>query len=244
MGTKKQVAANRRNSQDSKGPVTPEGKIVSSANSTKHGLLARNAIVLPTEDPSALDQLRENMRAQLQPAGELEEALVERMVVALWKLQRLGVLETGVLTSEYCELMEKQANERASSYAIRKGGMVPEISDDELYGKSEILDQENYDREMRQADKFKSLRQSQGPTLGLAFVRTINGADALSKLNRYHVTIERSFYLALHELQRVQAARRQGRLVEAPTAVDVTVLGEPVLQQNAALEMPSGQSSD
>ena len=122
--------------------------------------------------------------------------------------------------------------------------MVPDYSDDELYGKPKILDPENYDREMGQAEKFELLRKSPGPTLGLAFVRTVNGADALSKLNRYHVTFERSFYLALHELQRVQAARRQGRLVEAPTAVDVTVLGEPGPQQDTAVEIPSAPSSD
>jgi hypothetical protein len=39
-------------------------------------------------------------------------------------------------------------------------------------------------------------------------------------LSRYEVTLERSLYKALHELQRLQAAR-QGQAVPLPEAVDV-----------------------
>ncbi len=41
-------------------------------------------------------------------------------------------------------------------------------------------------------------------------------------LSRYEVTLERSFYKALHELQRLQAAR-EGQAVPLPEAVDVAV---------------------
>jgi hypothetical protein len=58
--------------------------------------------------------------------------------------------------------------------------------------------------------------------LAVAFVRVANGADALSKLSRYEVSIERSFYNALHELQRLQAARA-GQRVAPPVAIDVNV---------------------
>src|SRR5262245_502506 len=46
--------------------------------------------------------------------------------------------------------------------------------------------------------------------------------DKMSVLSRYEVTLERSLYKALHELQRLQAAR-DGRLIPLPEVVDVEV---------------------
>ena len=48
------------------------------------------------------------------------------------------------------------------------------------------------------------------------------GLDAVSKLNRYEVMIERGMYRALHELQRLQAARR-GENVQPPAVLDIDV---------------------
>jgi hypothetical protein len=61
--------------------------------------------------------------------------------------------------------------------------------------------------------------------LGMAFIRDANGANAFSKLSRYETTIERGLYKALHELQRLQAARRAEANVVPPLAVDVDVSG-------------------
>ena len=47
-----------------------------------------------------------------------------------------------------------------------------------------------------------------------------------SKLSRYDVTFERSFYRALHELERVQA-RRNGRQVPPPAVVHIDVAVTP-----------------
>jgi hypothetical protein len=49
--------------------------------------------------------------------------------------------------------------------------------------------------------------------------------DAISKLCRYETAIERSLYRALHELQRLQAAR-QGEKIPAPAVLDVTTDGD------------------
>lgn len=48
------------------------------------------------------------------------------------------------------------------------------------------------------------------------------GREKMGVLSRYEVTLERSFYKALHELQRLQAAR-EGQAVPLPEAVDVEV---------------------
>ena len=49
-----------------------------------------------------------------------------------------------------------------------------------------------------------------------------SGREKMGVLSRYEVTLERSLYKALHELQRRQAAR-EGQAVPLPEAVDVAV---------------------
>ena len=53
----KRKAASRANGAKSTGPKTPETKAASAANAVTHGLTARNAIVLPCENPAAWDAL-------------------------------------------------------------------------------------------------------------------------------------------------------------------------------------------
>jgi hypothetical protein len=61
--------------------------------------------------------------------------------------------------------------------------------------------------------------------LGLSFIRDANNANAFSKLSRYETTLERSLYKALHELQRLQVARRAESSIIPPMAVDVDISG-------------------
>jgi hypothetical protein len=86
-----------------------------------------------------------------------------------------------------------------------------------------------FDWELYSAASDYRLRSQSGTTdtttLGLSFIQDANGANAFSKLSRYEASIERSYYKALHELQRLQAARRADGNVSPPVAVDVEVSG-------------------
>ena len=57
---------------------------------------------------------------------------------------------------------------------------------------------------------MRSEQEAETATLGRTFARAANGANTFSKLSRYDTTIERGLYKALHELQRLQAARGAG----------------------------------
>jgi len=159
------IEANRQNAQRSTGPKTAEGKARVAQNARTHGLFARQSL-LPDEDPQELEDLRESVRADLNPEGTQEECLVELMVDALWRRRRLGRVEAGIYSFQ-------QGNEPTA-------------------------------------------------TLGLKFMR---GAGAFTTLSRYESALERSYYRALHELQRLQEARRGGH-VPTPLALDVTVSGQ------------------
>jgi len=94
MSTESQTNANRKNSQQSTGPRTADGKARSSRNSTVHGLTGKSPI-LPGEDPADLLELAESYRDSLKPNGQVEEDLVERMAIATYRLRRIVRIELG-----------------------------------------------------------------------------------------------------------------------------------------------------
>jgi hypothetical protein len=75
-----------------------------------------------------------------------------------------------------------------------------------------------------EADLFTNL-SSASKNLGAAFMLDSHDTNAFSKLYRYETTIEKGLYKALHELQRLQAARRAESSVPPPAALDIDVSG-------------------
>ena len=80
-------------------------------------------------------------------------------------------------------------------------------------------------QEVDAKQEIEAMQDAETPTLGLTFIRDANEANAFSKLSRYEAAIERSLYKALHELQRLQAARRADGNAPPPVAIDVDISG-------------------
>jgi hypothetical protein len=220
MTSDRKAEANRQNALKSTGPKTLEGKTAVRLNAVKHGLLS-DQVLLPDEDEDALRELSERLRAELQPEGELENLLVDRITAATWRLRRLGRVEAGIFTFElYAELAERAQHE-ANTYT-RTESPVDDFTDMYL-PRTIITDEQKHQEATDKARKLESIRDAETATLGQTFVRDANKANAFSKLSRYETTIERSLYKALHELQRLQAARRAEGNVPPPVAVDVEV---------------------
>ena len=92
-----QIEANRRNALKSTGPQTPEGKVASSMNSLKHGLLARQVVVRGHNLKESREEFEDFYRTyyeHLAPVGPLEEMLAEQIIVAHWRLRRARTAET------------------------------------------------------------------------------------------------------------------------------------------------------
>ncbi|MBV8076546.1 MAG: hypothetical protein JO284_09125, partial [Planctomycetaceae bacterium] len=79
---------NRKNSQQSTGPRTAAGKAKSKLNGLKHGLRAAT-LVLPGEDPEALEHRLDAWTDELDPQTDLERYFVRSAVEASWRLDRV-----------------------------------------------------------------------------------------------------------------------------------------------------------
>jgi hypothetical protein len=216
MGTPLQDDANRRNGRLSKGRKTPGGKAVSAKNALKHGLLSRE-MLLPDEDAGAFAQLGRRLGEALDPVGELELVLTERIIRLVWRLRRLDKIEAGILAWEKAAIMITRAErkkDRARNEAIEDGIVSPRSKD------RPWLEQKRSERY-----QLEDAQETDLATNGVIFLRDAGGTNALSKLSRYETSMERSLFKTLHELQRLQAAR-QGKAVAPPLVLDIDHSGE------------------
>ena len=78
---------NRRNAKASTGPRSAAGKQVAARNALRHGLTANPARGIP-EDAAAFDALLAAVEDRLRPQDVIEQGLVHRITIALWRQQR------------------------------------------------------------------------------------------------------------------------------------------------------------
>jgi hypothetical protein len=93
MATPAQILANRDNAQRGTGPKTLEGKQTASRNATRHGLTGTQ-IVMPGEDATAYEDLRQGLHESYRPKGEAELILVDQIAANAWRLMRAQRVET------------------------------------------------------------------------------------------------------------------------------------------------------
>lgn len=70
------------------GPRSVRGKANSSRNAQTHGLLSQH-LIIAGEDRGQFDSLLTTLQTEMRPLGLLENSLVERIAVALWRQRRL-----------------------------------------------------------------------------------------------------------------------------------------------------------
>lgn len=94
-----QISANRINAQKSTGAITHAGKATVSKNAVTHGLFSKQ-LILTDENSLEYQLLFEQLQQELSPVGILEQSLVERVAISLWKQKRLIKAETARLNLE------------------------------------------------------------------------------------------------------------------------------------------------
>src|SRR5215211_5575474 len=223
MTSDRKVEANRRNALKSTGPKTPKGKAAVRLNALKHGLLSRE-VLLPGEDEDALRELGERLRAELQPVGELENLLVDRIIASYWRLRRLGRVEAGIFVWELYEELAERAEHDVRGYESYLSDILDDLGPS--FEPPTITNERKHREALERAEEMRVKQNEEAATLGRTFARDADKANAFSKLSRYETAIERQLYRALHELERRQAARR-GAALTPPHVLDVEVSGMP-----------------
>ena len=99
MPSQRRSDAARANGAKSRGPVTPEGRARSNSAAVTHGLTARR-VLLENESEDDFRALRDLYLVQFQPRNPFEADLVEQLVAARWRLDRVWSYETALLEIE------------------------------------------------------------------------------------------------------------------------------------------------
>jgi len=99
MTSHKQIVANQRNALKSTGPRTECGKAVVRQNARTHGILCQEISIDENESVS-FDDFNSRIFTQLNPLGDFEEFIVDRIVTSAWRLRRVIRIETEFYRSE------------------------------------------------------------------------------------------------------------------------------------------------
>lgn len=219
MTTEKQREANRRNAKASTGPKTAAGRSRSRMNALKHGLTA-SQITLYDEDPAEFAEYHGGFDEALKPVGALEEFLVEQIACCGWRMQRARRKEAELYEAEKLAVEADFARSEIALADRHEEGLstlsVPS-EEEAAEMRQNIMDKR------RSAVTMLSINE-QKEAAGLGNIGSVyhrwSKQDPIGTLRRYETSIERSFYRALHNLERAQA-RRKGEMVAAPLAVDI-----------------------
>jgi hypothetical protein len=237
MISEKQLTANRNNGLKSTGPRTPEGKRNASRNAVRHGLLSDSAeVLLKGENQDEFDSFHQNLLINLDPQGQLEVLLAERITGFFWKLKRAGRMEKGLLDILCNPSADSDSPSKKDSLEITsivtKTYLNP--SEDPEYREFKKLKQQQAvacgfdpsENRIISPETFRfipalqktekqslSMDNSSAESLGKAIQHDFKSGSLLERLLRYEGQIERSLYKALSELQKFQFIRNRNEAI-------------------------------
>jgi hypothetical protein len=96
MFTPQQQKANQQNAQHSTGPVTPEGKLKSSLNATKHGFTGKELFLTPAEQ-KPYEDFSSSMHREIRASNSETRELLQHYINLRWSLNQILVHQNNVL---------------------------------------------------------------------------------------------------------------------------------------------------
>jgi hypothetical protein len=93
MRSQARIEAGRRNGMLAKGKKSEEARQKCAQNSVKHGLFSKT-LVLANESPELFESTRKTYYDLWKPENEFEADLVNDMVAARWRLNRIATVES------------------------------------------------------------------------------------------------------------------------------------------------------
>jgi hypothetical protein len=125
LSSNSEIAPSTTSIRRGTGPRTLKGKDRSKQNATKHGIFS-GSVVLKDESRSEYESLLRSLSETCQPEGRLEEILVEKLTMILWRHRRLLQAEAGEIGRNVQFLKrDKAEQQRAEAVAIRSSEEDP-----------------------------------------------------------------------------------------------------------------------
>jgi hypothetical protein len=222
MPTDRQLEANRLNARMSTGPRTTTGKARVAANALKHGLTGQD-IVLPNENPHDYEAFRAGLIESLDPRGDLEGLLADRVAADAWRIRPVPILEAALhrrarydLAIDRTQAAVRQSRSAETSAIVAKmTGMRTQQSEA----------RQQAERKLQRAQTRKQNLFVRDPLLDATRVLETS-MQAFANLWRHERALTLSMHKTLHELQRLQAVRA-GEHVPAPAVLDVNLDATP-----------------
>jgi hypothetical protein len=162
MSNKAETA--RINGAKSNGPVTEEGKAISSRNSLRHGLSSAR-VVLPHESQEEFDHLEAGIAKHFNPVSELERELVHEMAAARWRLRRVEDMEAALFQKFFREQQEALGAE-ADPVAIRQAAYVElaESKSFRILSRHQSQLRRAYEKAWKEIEALKAQRREENQT--------------------------------------------------------------------------------
>lgn len=129
------------------GPRTPQGKQKSKRNALKYGIFSQE-VLLEGESRAVFNSMLNKLRYDLKAEGEVEEILVDKLAVILWRQRRIIISEGGEIRmkTEFFDLDQKRVQHdqmiALTSFDIQYGGYVSQTANPEVIDKCLELLQE------------------------------------------------------------------------------------------------------
>jgi hypothetical protein len=175
------VRANRKNAKKSTGPRTVSGKEKVSGNALSHGLTAEKHVIIG-ESIDEFNTFKDSMFKVYEPNGAYEEEIFIKLAELLWRLRRVGVIETGIYGNEILEFDADSFKPKASNKITHS--------------------------DFKEGDQNKVLKNQS--LIGIAFTRDSNAGSSLLKLNTIEGRLISRVQLFEDLLLKVQKRRKKG----------------------------------
>ena len=202
MATRKQIESNKKNALVSTGPVTSEGKEIVAQNAVKHGIFAKDILISSgdgKEDAEEYQELLDGLILSLNPSGQMECLLVEKIAVDYWRLRRVLRFETGSI--------RKQLDTAINDYYGKT----------DYFGNKEHKTNKEINKEMascrtcsdthRLAELKQAKRKNRYAEEVTVKISSLPAGDDWDKVIKYEKAVQRSILQNLALLKRLQSMR-------------------------------------
>lgn len=174
--SQKQLEANRENAKLG-GVKTEEGKAISKYNALKHGILSKE-VLLEGEDEKSLVELGKRIRVDIEPVGEVEMLLTDRVIANIWRLRRFLEVERENMSYQREEELTNDWNKSYLTDEQRERKAIREMlisEDTDILLRYETAIERSIYKALHELQRIQSARAGEKPPAPIAIDVDVSG---------------------------------------------------------------------